>query len=112
MFHTEMGSSAFLEVAYQWAVGEHPALQRRLQESHHPVAILEGGPGERQRRIEHGVSTEKRREGRHRSRSSARWRKAAICPRVTKPPGQNRSLSGGLQPFVIPTRARLLMWSS
>ena len=35
----------------------------------------------------------------------ARCRKAANWPRVTNPSGQNRSLSGGLQPFVIPAVA-------
>ena len=35
----------------------------------------------------------------------ARTRKAAIWPRVTGASGQNWSLSGGLQPLVIPASA-------
>src|SRR5690606_28651136 len=36
---------------------------------------------------------------------SARCRKAAICPRVTKSLGQNRLFCGGLQPRVTPAAA-------
>src|SRR5690606_30935446 len=38
------------------------------------------------------------------SSPKARYRKAATCPRVTGSSGQNRSLTGGLQPRVIPSR--------
>src|SRR5690606_5015856 len=39
----------------------------------------------------------------------ARTRNAAICPRVTGSSGQNQSLAGGLQPFVIPASASAAM---
>src|SRR5690606_25484311 len=37
------------------------------------------------------------------SSPKARYKKAAICPRVTGSSGQNRSLTGGLQPRLIPS---------
>src|SRR5690606_37275151 len=40
---------------------------------------------------------------------SARFRNAAICPLVTGSSGQNWSLVGGLQPFVIPEAASFSM---
>ena len=42
-------------------------------------------------------------------RPSARVRKAAICSRVTRSLGQNRSLAGGLQPRVMPAAATQAM---
>lgn len=43
---------------------------------------------------------------------SARDKKAAIWPRLTKSSGQNRSLTGGLQPWVMPAVPSRSMASS
>lgn len=56
------------------------------------------------------------RVGHHRSSApdpgthqKARWRNAAIWPRVTRSPGQNRVLAGGMQPLVTPAVPRRSM---
>jgi hypothetical protein len=46
------------------------------------------------------------------SRLSARWKNAAPCPLVSSSVGQNSSLSGGLQPTVIPAAAMISMLAS
>src|SRR5690606_14411106 len=97
-----------------WSRTRHP-IRMPADGTAHPTPLdREGGSGGQRRRPERKEKTPWPRgpEGLCRLAQEsrrARTRNEAICSRVTGSLGQNRSLSGGLQPRVIPAAARALM---